>query len=85
MVICRLTLLLGPPGAGKTTLLLDLAGKLDQDLKVYVMSKLQVTWILLIISQFDLFLDDWWYKNLGKSPIVVMSCTNLFLREPVHI
>lgn len=34
MVICRLTLLLGPPGAGKRTLLLALARKLDQELKV---------------------------------------------------
>lgn len=33
-VVCRMTLLLGPPGSGKTTLLLALAGKLDSNLKV---------------------------------------------------
>ena len=33
-IMCRMTLLLGPPGSGKTTLLLALAGKLDSTLKV---------------------------------------------------
>ena len=33
-VVCRMTLLLGPPGSGKTSLLLALAGKLDKTLKV---------------------------------------------------
>lgn len=33
-----MTLLLGPPGSGKTTLLLALAGKLDSDLKVKILS-----------------------------------------------
>ncbi|XP_062114590.1 uncharacterized protein LOC133825697 [Humulus lupulus] len=32
----RMTLLLGPPGARKMTLLLALAGKLDQDLRVWL-------------------------------------------------
>jgi stage III sporulation protein SpoIIIAA len=37
-VFCRMTLLLGPPSSGKTTLLLALAGKLDPDLKVKIIS-----------------------------------------------
>ncbi|CAN4076594.1 unnamed protein product [Withania somnifera] len=34
ILLCRMTLLLGPPSSGKTTLLLGLAGKPDKDLKV---------------------------------------------------
>lgn len=33
-LLCRMTLLLGPPGAGKTILLKALAAKLDKDLRV---------------------------------------------------
>ncbi|KAM7254437.1 hypothetical protein ACFE04_003817 [Oxalis oulophora] len=36
----RMTLLLGPPSSGKTTLLLALAGKLDPNLKVELLSEL---------------------------------------------
>ena len=33
-ILCRMTLLLGPPGSGKTTLLKALSGKLDSQLQV---------------------------------------------------
>ena len=49
-----MTLLLGPPSSGKTTLLLALAGKLDPDLKVKIIS-FQLQFFLGFAILFKLF------------------------------
>jgi Ni2+-binding GTPase involved in maturation of urease and hydrogenase len=49
-----MTLLLGPPSSGKTTLLLALAGKLDPDLKVKIIS-VQFQFFLGFAILFKLF------------------------------
>lgn len=41
-LLCRMTLLLGPPGSGKSSLLMALAGKLDSNLKVHTVLLLRV-------------------------------------------
>jgi GTPase SAR1 family protein len=53
LLVCRMTLLLGPPGSGKSTLLRALSGKLDAQLKVLVylcLNFLLLSWYSLIES-----------------------------------
>ena len=60
-----MTLLLGPPSSGKTTLLLALAGKLDPDLKVKIIS-VQFQFFLgfaILLKLFNLILIKRKIKN----------------------
>ena len=87
MVICRLTLLLGPPSSGKTTLLLALAGKLDQNLRVCsCLSKLRGFCYLYhsLIYLWMIFRTEIWENHLLWSWTArVYSSENLCLYKSI--
>ena len=92
-VFCRMTLLLGPPSSGKTTLLLALAGKLDPDLKVKIIS-FQLQFFLGFAILFKLFnlilikkkkIETFFFSCLAVWLTMDMAWMSLYPRELLPI
>jgi len=76
-LLCRMTLLLGPPGSGKSSLLMALAGKLDKNLKVAAALSLSISyWTFFAFELNKFYALIFFYNTITKWGVPVLFLPN---------